>query len=414
MFMTNIIANESAMAYAISILQTAPAVTNSAPSITSQPVGFTNWVGLSGSLSVSANGTPAPSYQWYQNNAALGGQTNLALNFNPLVATNSGSYYVAVSNVAGTTNSAVAVVDVLVGTNVIISNTLSQVQLPATGTDAATGIGSGANTNYLCVLDFGPAGVASAATINGINFTPVTLASSVTSQNGVDPNYGGSWSVTTSDTDGFINFVTTGNASSFNDETSDVTWQSDGNMQSVLTPSSTLVQYGVGTLSNTISFNFGGLALEGQYALRYYFRQWDTNDFPPRPVLFTFNGNGTNSSTEIDEEVGGAYYLEYDLAATSGTVSMILTDLSGQINLNNWPPLIYAFTLQLTSPLLNCSVSGSNLTFSWDPNVTGYVLESATQLSPPNWTPVPGVTNNSVTLSDAAGSQFFCLVAPPP
>ncbi|MGD0260006.1 MAG: immunoglobulin domain-containing protein [Verrucomicrobiota bacterium] len=84
MGMTNLNANESAMVYGISIQQTAAAPVNTAPSISTQPVGFTNWVGLSGSLSVSASGTPAPSYQWYQNNTLLPGQTSLALSFNPL------------------------------------------------------------------------------------------------------------------------------------------------------------------------------------------------------------------------------------------------------------------------------------------------------------------------------------------
>jgi hypothetical protein len=333
MFMTNLIANESSMAYAISIRQTAPAVVNSAPSITSQPVGLTNWAGLSGTLNVGASGTPAPSYQWFQNNSALSGQTNLNVSFSPLVASNSGSYYVIVSNVAGAKTSSIVAVDVLIGTNVIISNALSQVQLPATGTDAATGIGTGGN--YLCALDFGPSGATYAGAVNGINFTPVQLSG--TNQVGVDPNYGGTWEVTTSDGSGFIDE---------NNASSEVSTQADGNMQLVLTPSSSI---GSASTSNTITFDFGGLALGAQYALRYYYRQWDANDFPPRPVQFTFNGNGTNSVFETDEEIGGAYYIEYDFTATGGIVSMVLLDLSGQVNLANWPPLIYAITLQQTA-----------------------------------------------------------------
>jgi len=37
-----------------------------AAAIATQPVSFTNWVGLTNSLSVTASGNPMPTYQWYQ------------------------------------------------------------------------------------------------------------------------------------------------------------------------------------------------------------------------------------------------------------------------------------------------------------------------------------------------------------
>ena len=44
--------------------------------------------------------------------------------------------------------------------------------------------------------------------------------------------------------------------------------------------------------------------------------------------------------------------------------------------------------------------------------VSGYVLESSASLINPNWTPVPGVVNNSVTIPIGAGNSFFRLKTP--
>ena len=59
--------------------------------------------------------------------------------------------------------------------------------------------------------------------------------------------------------------------------------------------------------------------------------------------------------------------------------------------------------------VLNYSLSGTSLTLSWDPSLTNYVLETATQLPATSWTPVPGVVNNSVTVDASTGTAFFRL-----
>jgi hypothetical protein len=112
-YMTNLVANESMMLSGMSLQETAPPVVNVAPTISTQPVGFTNYAGQSGSLSVSASGSPGPAYQWYQNNLPLSGATNLLIATSALDATNVGSYYVIVTNVAGAVTSSVMSVAVL-------------------------------------------------------------------------------------------------------------------------------------------------------------------------------------------------------------------------------------------------------------------------------------------------------------
>ena len=49
---------------------------------------------------------------------------------------------------------------------------------------------------------------------------------------------------------------------------------------------------------------------------------------------------------------------------------------------------------------------------SWPIDLSGYVLQTSPNLSPPAWTPVPGVVSNRVTLAHPTGTAFFRLAAP--
>ncbi len=49
-----------------------------------------------------------------------------------------------------------------------------------------------------------------------------------------------------------------------------------------------------------------------------------------------------------------------------------------------------------------------SLTISWDANAT-FVLESKVQLSDATWSPVPGVTGNSVTITPSQATSFYRL-----
>ncbi len=62
-----------------------------------------------------------------------------------------------------------------------------------------------------------------------------------------------------------------------------------------------------------------------------------------------------------------------------------------------------------TAPVLSFARSGNQLTLSWPPDVTGFILEATPGLVAPSWTPVPGVVNNSVTVDISTGTRFFRL-----
>jgi len=65
---------------------------------------------------------------------------------------------------------------------------------------------------------------------------------------------------------------------------------------------------------------------------------------------------------------------------------------------------------QPTAPSLSISGNTSSVTISWPASVTGYTLKSSASLaSGATWTAVPGVANNSVTIANPAGTQFYRL-----
>jgi hypothetical protein len=87
-------------------------VLGTAPTITAQPQSRTVTAGTAVTLSVTATGTPAPTYQWRKGGAAVAGATNSTLTFSSVQTADAGSYTVVVTNSAGSVASAAAVLTV--------------------------------------------------------------------------------------------------------------------------------------------------------------------------------------------------------------------------------------------------------------------------------------------------------------
>ena len=82
------------------------------PAITTQPQSQQVLAGTNVTLSVSATSATAVAYQWVVNGRTFVSQTNASLDFNNVQVTNTGSYYVILRNSAGSTNSAIARLEV--------------------------------------------------------------------------------------------------------------------------------------------------------------------------------------------------------------------------------------------------------------------------------------------------------------
>ncbi len=85
---------------------------NAAPVIATGPVNQATTVGTSVSFSVSATGTPAPSYQWRKGGVPIAGATAAIYTILSPVLTDAGSYDVVVSNALGTVTSVAAALTV--------------------------------------------------------------------------------------------------------------------------------------------------------------------------------------------------------------------------------------------------------------------------------------------------------------
>ena len=76
-----------------------------APAITTQPANVVGVAGGTAIFSVSVTGTPAPTFQWYQNGTPITGGTNATLTLPSLTANDVATYKVVVTNEAGTVTS---------------------------------------------------------------------------------------------------------------------------------------------------------------------------------------------------------------------------------------------------------------------------------------------------------------------
>jgi len=78
------------------------------PTITTQPQGMTVSPGNSAQLAVTADGVPAPVFQWQRNGSTISGATNSTFTLTSAQTTDAGDYTVVVTNALGSVTSAKA------------------------------------------------------------------------------------------------------------------------------------------------------------------------------------------------------------------------------------------------------------------------------------------------------------------
>ncbi len=85
---------------------------NTAPTITTQPVSQTAIVGSPVTFTVSATGSPSPTYQWGKDGTSISDATSASYTISSVQTADTGSYAVTVTNVAGNVTSTAATLTV--------------------------------------------------------------------------------------------------------------------------------------------------------------------------------------------------------------------------------------------------------------------------------------------------------------
>ncbi|MDD5673049.1 MAG: FISUMP domain-containing protein [Chitinivibrionales bacterium] len=122
---TNVQAIDSGSTYSVVISNSQGSVTSNAailtvlfaPVISVQPASQTILLGQSVTFSITASGTPAPTYQWRFNGAIISGATSVSYGITNVQPTNSGTYAVVVTNSVSrvTSNGAILIVKTATG-----------------------------------------------------------------------------------------------------------------------------------------------------------------------------------------------------------------------------------------------------------------------------------------------------------
>jgi hypothetical protein len=134
------------------------------PSFVSEPAAPGQiYSGLPITLTALVSGSAPLSYQWFSNNLAIPGQTNSAYTFIPIYPANDGaSYYVAVTNLIGSTNSTTNVLTVLTNLNIA-----------AAPFSITRNVGSHAAFRVAATASAVPIGYQWSVSPDGLNFTPL-------------------------------------------------------------------------------------------------------------------------------------------------------------------------------------------------------------------------------------------------
>jgi uncharacterized repeat protein (TIGR02543 family) len=115
--------------------------------IVTQPVSRTAFAGDAVSFSVTAQGVPPPSYQWFKDGAPIAGATAATLTLTNVQLNSAGAYSVTVTNVSGSVTSDPATLTVFTRGNLIAQQPQSQVvNIGETATFTVVANGSGAFT----------------------------------------------------------------------------------------------------------------------------------------------------------------------------------------------------------------------------------------------------------------------------
>jgi hypothetical protein len=70
---------------------------------------------------------------------------------------------------------------------------------------------------------------------------------------------------------------------------------------------------------------------------------------------------------------------------------------------------LYSIADAVASPPLSFQREGNSLVISWPAEAGGFTLEQSSSVTGPDWSPTPGATGNTATVSIGDGTVFYRL-----
>jgi hypothetical protein len=359
------------------------------PSITTQPSDATVYEGVNVSLTVQAAGTPPLTFQWKKDGQILTEATNSSLVVANAKISDSGAYLVEIANAKGSITSDLAHLVVQARPPAtLVSEWKFEENLTDTSGHSNDGTASG-TVEYV-------AGVSGRA-VRLAPANPITNPAA----NDLPIKGTNSWSINL--------------------------WlklSAEPTSLAYLAGFGPVLDSGAGTPRALIAFT--GTKNNNVYV-------WGSNRDTPSSVTYpsgrwamvTITHDGSNGGTTLyldGQIIGQNSQPRVDIAEGEYQISLAPTsnwnvDVGGDFDeFTVWNGVLNSAQLQqllsvgvVTAPKLSISLQGSSVTISWPPDVTGFTLEGADSLPASTWTPVPGVQNNTVTITVDGKDQFFRL-----
>lgn len=366
------------------------------PVLTGIPAGGAFLSGRPLQLTVVALGANL-AYQWYKDDTLIPGATNATLGTASGNASDSGRYYVRVTNPAGATNSPVAMVQVgnnIVGYQAAVlaeSNLISYYRFDAGDAADAQATNPGTIVNTV-TFTAGPGGVTNQAVLlDGTGHISLGAVPALDFTNGIGTAEAwvrADWTDSSYDPCLFASRI----ASSFQ-----VNWSIH------MARSRTEFGNWNGLFFQTVGVQDGGAwhhyaVTFGEDKVTMYWDGVPTGSFA-QPI---------NLVTGLPTQIGSP---EPD-STTEGWLGAIDEVAFYQATLS--ADAIQRHYLAMTGgvsapPQLQATRSGNQLTLSWQNDVSGYILEATPSLVSPSWSSVSGVVNNQVTVETTDAMRFFRL-----
>jgi len=440
-------------------------IMNTPPFITAQPAAAMVPVGSNATFSVQATGYPMPSCQWKFNNTNISGATGFLLTITNVQMTNAGNYSVFVSNVAGSTNSAAAVLTVQAGTPPTIVAQPFGTSVPVGGTATFTFTASG-STPLIYQWSFNNTNLVNATnailTLTGVQSTNAgNYSVAITNLYGATNSSSAVLSVTTPlQNCGYVFFMNNNNSATKIFTNSAV----GGPVTGLTTTNGGLYSYALFASATATSVNGQTTAIMGDASSNYVFEDpnWELVAYATNTLIrgrLLSASNDGSGQTPLVDFAGGAT-VQLVVVGWSANIGPDISSVqawfhggnpsfdgwigqsavSGTLQLGNGAiipspavfgsirPALQGFTLGLASPvvaeayavpyappaILRTKLNGGGLQLSWSSAAGSFVVQSASSPVGPwadtGWTVTSDGTNSTVVVPAGYAKPFFRLI----